>query len=211
MTTKLGLYNAALRMIGERQLVSLTESREPRRQLDTAWDDGAVDACLEAGLWNFAMRTVMLDYSPSIEPDFGYRRAFDKPTDFVRVASVCQDEFFKQPLLQYTDEVGFWFADLDTIFVQYVSNDASYGNDLSLWPETFKEFVQAHLASKIVMSLTQDKAKTAEVRDERKRLLKEALNKDAQANPTQFMPQGTWVSSRRSGSLRRDGGSRGQF
>ena len=131
-TTRLKLYNEALiTFLGERALGSLAENREPRRVLDAVWDNGAIDYCLEQGLWNFATRAQQITYSPSVEPPFGYRYAFTKPDDYVRTAAVCSDERFNCPLTQYADEGGFWFADLDTLYVKYVSDDDQYGYDLS--------------------------------------------------------------------------------
>jgi hypothetical protein len=123
--TKLTLYNDALLLCGERFLASLTEEREPRRLLDRAWDGGAVRACLEMGQWGFAMRTIQLDYDSGIQPDFGYARAFVKPTDWVLTSGLCSDEFFRSPLTRYTDEAGYWYSDLDTIYVRYVSDDVA--------------------------------------------------------------------------------------
>jgi hypothetical protein len=199
--TKLDLYNGALRILKERKLASLTENREPRRLLDDAWGDGstngAVRFCLEMGQWTFATRTVQIDYSPSVTPSFGYRYAFDRPTDVVRVAAVCQDEYFTTPLLEYVDERNYWYASLQTIYVKYVSNHASYGADLSLWPETFSQLVQAQLAREIAASLTQglDGVKVANAAwAEAKR---EPRSIDAMNKPTAFPPVGAWVSSRR--------------
>ncbi len=48
VTTKLQIFNGALRMCGERKLASLSEDRQPRRLLDDEWADGAVDYCLGA-------------------------------------------------------------------------------------------------------------------------------------------------------------------
>src|SRR5574343_760692 len=127
MATKISLYNNALLLLGERTLASLTESREVRRLLDKVWARPVVRECLEAGLWRFAMRTVELTYSPSVEPPFGYRYAFDRPSDLVRTAAVCQDEYLREPLLQYQIEGEYWYAELDTIYVRYVSDDDAYG------------------------------------------------------------------------------------
>ena len=80
MTTQLDLYNGALLQVGERFLASLTEQREPRRLLDQVWAANGVKTCLEEGQWPFAMRTVQVDYDPSITPTFGYARVFQKPT-----------------------------------------------------------------------------------------------------------------------------------
>lgn len=208
--SRLNLYNSALNHCGERKISSLSESVESRRVLDSAWDEGAVDYCLEAGLWKFAMRTVQIDYSPSVEPDFGYSRAFDKPTDFIRTAAVCSDEFFKVPLLEYVDEAGFWFTDLDTIYVRYISNDSAYGGDYSLWTQTFARYVAAHLASQAITKLSQDEAKWKKVEFIKDQALKDALSRDAQADPTKFPPQGSWVNARGRGR-RRDGGNRGSL
>ena len=73
MTTQLTLYNNALHLIGERKLSSLSENRECRRLLDTVWDRPAIDDCLERGQWNFAIRSVHIDHSPSVEPAFPCR------------------------------------------------------------------------------------------------------------------------------------------
>lgn len=202
--TKLGLYNGALRILKERKLASLSENREPRRLLDDAYGDGstngAVRYCLEMGQWTFATRSVRVDYSPSVEPDFGHRYAFDQPDDMVRVAAVCADEFFTQPLLRYVDERRYWYASQPTIYVKYVSNDANYGADLSLWPESFVKVVEAYLAKEIAGSLTQgdDKVRFAEAMWDRAK--KEARSADAMNRPTAFPPPGSWVTSRRGNS-----------
>ncbi len=154
MTTQLTLYNDALLLCGERFLASLTEEREPRRLLDQVWSSGGVKACLELGQWNFAMCSIQIDYDPGMEPDFGYRRAFVKPDDWVLTSGVCSDEFFRCPLLRYWDEANYWYSDLDTIYVRYVSNDVAYGMNLNHWPQTFAEVVEAHFAAKIIKKLS---------------------------------------------------------
>lgn len=157
------------------------------------------------------MRTVMLDYDPSIEPEFGYRRAFAKPTDWCLTSAVASDEFFQSPLLQYNDESGYWYSDLDVLYVRFISDDAAYGNDLSLWTAKFTEFAAAHFASKIVLKLTGDAKKVEYLGDPRsglrKRKLDEASSADAMADPPKFIPRGFWSRARR-GQRNRDRGNR---
>lgn len=209
MTTKLSVYNGALRLCKERRLASLSEQREPRRLLDDAYGDitttGVVRFCLQSGQWTFATRAQMLDYTPSVEPDFGYRRAFNKPIDYVRTTAICEDEFFKQPLLEYADEREYWYSDLDTIYIKYVSDDPSYGGDLSLWPESFVHLVEASLAMEICGSLTG--ADSEFVARMYKKAKSDAMSQDAMAKPTVMLPPGNWVTSRRLG-WNRDRGSR---
>ena len=197
MTTKLLLYNGALTKLGERRLSSLSESREPRRALDGVYDDAFVNKVLIAGLWNFATRSVEADYSASVTPDFGFLRAYDKPTDFIRTVAVCSDEYFQSPLLAYSDEGEYWFCDLDTIYVRYVSNDSNYGGDLSLWPDNFSEYAQLALAEKVCMRLTGSKATHDEIRIDMKKALTAAKSTDAMADPTKFLPSGSWARARK--------------
>lgn len=203
MATQLGIWNGALRLLGERKLASLTENREPRRLLDAVWSGGAVDYCLALGQWTFAMRTVMVDYSPSITPPFGYRYGFTQPDDMVKVAAVCSDEYFTQPLLRYADERRHWYADLQTIYVKYVSNHAQYGGDLALWPEAFSKVVEAYLAKEICENLTQSESKLERVERDFERTLTSARSLDAMNKPTQFMPVGSWEAARYGNRQRR--------
>lgn len=207
--SQIRIYNEALRLCGERNLSALTEDREPRRLLDQVWDNDGVRCCLEMGQWKFAMRTMELTYNPSVEPPFGYVRSFNKPTDLVRTAAVCSDEFFNNPLLQYAEEAGFWFCDLDLLYVRYVSDDAAYGGDYSLWPATFTRFVGAYFALEIVLKLSGDEKKWKVVNALYTERMKQAMSKDAMQDPTKFPPVGSWVRARSGGGGgRQDGGSR---
>jgi hypothetical protein len=211
-TTKLRIYNGALAIIGERALGSVSEQRKSRRELDLVWDDGGVDECLEAGQWYFAMRSTRITYDPSITPDWGYKRVFEVPEDHIRTCAVCQDEMLNTPLLSYREEAGFWYSELDTIYVRYVSNDATFGMDMSLWPGTFVEYVKGHFAARAALPITQDKGKVALADAYRSRALANAKSKGAMADPTTFPAEGAWTASRRGRSWSwPDRGNRGRL
>ena len=207
---QLVIYNKALHIIGERSLASLTENREPRRVLDDIWDSGnMLKYVLEEGLWKFSLRTSKMIADPAITPTFGYPYAFQQPTDFIRVAQVCSDEFFNIPLTSYAFEAGVFYSNIqDGVFLQYVSNDVSYGLNAALWPETFKEYLGAWMAARSAARLNKDKEKEAFALLEK--IKNNALSKNALQGPTQFTPQGSWVSARYGGS-NRDRGNRGSF
>jgi hypothetical protein len=209
MTTKLDLYRGAARALGERRIESLTENSPMRRELDDAWSNDAVKLCLSTGLWNFAMRAVKLDYSPSVEPEFGFRRAFDKPTDWVRTAGFGTGENFRGLPDGYNDEGGFWLSDSDEIYVRYISDDTSYGQDYSLWPANFTVYAQHWLALQVCERITQSEEKYQKIERVMLRLYSKAANTDAMDEPTRSLPSGSWVTARLSGSSwNRDLGSR---
>lgn len=211
MPSQLSIYNGALRMCGERKLASLTENQHGRHLLDDEWADGAVDYVLGCGQWKFAKRTVEIASSASITPDFGYQKAFPIPTDLLRTTALCSDPYQQVPLLAYTTEQSYWFADVEPLYVSYISNDASYGGDMSLWPPEFVLFLQAYLASKIIETLTQDEKKWQRVFKLTEKYRKDAASSDAMEGPTAFPPVGSWVAARLRGGGHRDRGSRGQL
>ena len=221
MTDRLRIYNGALLLCGERALSTLSDNVEPRHLLDLVWNDEGVRYCLEQGQWHFAMRTSQLDYNPSIEPDFGFARAFDKPDDWVATSGVFEDGHMQDPLTQYADEVNYWFSDRDVIYVRYVSDGTSFGLDLAKWPSTFTDYVKAYFAGRIIHKLPGGAERREFLlgpagREDKgyvNRCLLIAKNKAAMALPATFPNRGTWAAARHSaiqGSWR-DGGNTGRL
>lgn len=197
MTTQLELYNGALLELGERRLTALTDETESRRALDDVWNDGKIkDYLLSQGLWNWAMRTTEITFSPSITPGFGYQFAFDKPVDWIRTAGISADEYFNIPLNAYYDEQQFWFSDYETIYVRYVSKDEEFGYDMSQWPSSFNRWVEVYLASRIARRVTGSADVAREMFQLQQRMLVEARSRDAMNEANGTVPSGSWVRSR---------------
>ena len=194
MTTQLSIYNDALAILGERRLVATTDPTEPRRVLDDLWAN-APKACLEQGHWKFAQVQAKLTYSVTEVPTIGLRRAFAKPANYVRLSALCADEWFVSPVSQYSDRAGFWYADLDNIYVRYVSDHASYGGDLTQWPESFTLYVAHYLAWRAATRISSTADRRVIAADMREAKLN-ALAKDAVLGPTQFLPSGGWAGTR---------------
>jgi hypothetical protein len=121
---------------------------------------------------------------------------FDKPGDWVRTAYVCLDEDFRIPETDYADENGAWWANLDTLYIKYVSKDASYGYDLSLWPQSVVYYAEALMARKACKRLTQSDSDEDILFKKVKKFKAEARALDAMEGPTKFTPRGSWTSSR---------------
>jgi hypothetical protein len=199
MTTKVILYNRALRMLGQRALSSISAIHEHRFLLDTEYDNEAVKYCLEQGFWPHARRVSKIEYTSDVEPTFGLRRAFTKPSDFVRLIEMSGDEHFSAPLTDYSDDPNYWFANIETIYVGYVSDDSAYGLDLTIWPPTFVWMVAAFLAKQIGPTMPEvDQRMVAKAENMYESLASDALSKAAMNGPIQFQPVGSWRRSRRS-------------
>lgn len=204
MATRLEIYNGALLECESRLIANLEVNEEARRLLDYVWNSGGVKACLERGQWKFATRASMLNPETAVDPQFGYPNAFAKPADWVTTSAVCQDEYFRVPCLRYSDEVGYWFADITPIYVKYVSSADGYGMNLANWPASFTEYVKAYFAGKVAGKICQDRAVVTkllgpDLSGDRRGMVAERLltakNRDAWAGPTTFPAQGLWTRS----------------
>ncbi len=211
---RLALYNGALRIIRETKLAAIDEEREPRRILDDAWTGlgtgGAIKACLEMGIWHFAKRTVRITYNPSITPSFGYRYAYDKPEDYVRLVEMCSDEHFNTPITAYRENGPYWFSDVEPLYVSYVSIDDAWGLDPTLWPESFRFVVEAYLAKEVALGLTVSDSIRDRAEAQLESMLSKAKGLGAMGQPTRFAPASSWETAR-GGHGQRDGGNRGRL
>lgn len=196
MTDQLSLYNKALLYCSEAPATSLSEESVAKRVMDQIWNDGAVRHILEQGLWNVALRTLEVAYDSGVEPPFAYRRAFEQPTDLVRINALCSDEYLNEPLIRYLDEAGYWYADIDRIYVSYVSDDAAFGGDLSRWPESLAEAGARWMASLAAHAFNKAETQIARMEAAADRAFAYARNRDAMNQPTRFLPPGRWARSR---------------
>lgn len=196
MATKLGVYNNALLYCGEAALAILEEESEPRRLLDTVWDNQGVNRCLEEGEWKFATRAAKLDSDPTQETEDGYRYVFQIPSDFVTSVQISNDEYHRVPLLDFVNESGYLFAEIDPIYLRWVSDGLEHGMNLSVWPPSFADYVSAYLASKICNRITSDKDIRRQVVEILRSCKYDAVSSNAKLDPTKFPPPGSWNVSR---------------
>jgi hypothetical protein len=194
--SQLSLYNGALRIIKNRRLSTITDDVEERYLLDDVYEE-ALGWCLEQGLWNFALRAVLLEASTDVVPEFGWVYAFEKPSDFVRLNAIGGNEYMDPTLEQYVDEGGYWLADVNPLYVSFISNNSSYGGDTSKWPRTYELFVQHELAWRVAPHLTaMPTEQLGQLQDLRDRAMKDARSKDALNQPAMRPPPGRLVQSR---------------
>lgn len=202
---KLSIYNGALRRLGSRRLASLTENRKPRRVLDDVWGaDAAVKLALEKGEWNFAIRTVKMDYSTSVVPEFGYKRVFSKPADFCRLATLSTSEYFTNVLVDtdYKDEAGYWLTDNDVLYARFVSSGDDFGMDSSKWTESFKEFLEAYLAWDACEAITNSTSKRDRQERDMMKALSSAKSADGMSEGVKFLRRGSWSTARSGNRVR---------
>lgn len=168
--TKLILYQRALRMLGHRELSIVSEAVEARRLLDGAYDANLIQFALGRGFWRFASKTEVLTSSGT--ETFGHGLTYTKPTNYVRLIEMSGDEHFRTPMTRdlfhtnpatsFREDQVLFYASIGTIYLRYVSDSASYGADLTIWPESFSQWFSALLAVRTAYAITKN-VKVAEL------------------------------------------------
>lgn len=188
MVTKLQIYNRALYMLGERRIVSLTSNREARRLLDSMYDE--VKAyCLEQGMWFWAMRTVLASATALPSINYGFKNAFQRPTDVIHTYFASIHISMKDPLTHFLDDGNTYFSDSATTYIRYTSDDNAWGNDLSRWSWTFAKYMAAELAASIAFQLTKNMELTEKIMGLAKMLLIEARVLDSPISKLGVLPR----------------------
>lgn len=195
MATQLGLYNAALSHLGEAALTTVADAVESRRVLDIYYTD-FLQEMLMLGFWKFAIRSVRIAADLLITPNFGYKNAFSRPIDYVRIYDLSASESFHPPLRDWIDESQGWFSHANPIYVRYVSNDPAYGTNIAIFPARYRVAFEWGLAAKAAQRITQGDTKTKRAEDKFGQTLGIALAFDAMLEPPKDPPQGSWVTDR---------------
>jgi hypothetical protein len=195
MATKLNIYKGALRLLGPTQLSSLTDARPERYALDDAWDD-AVEYMLAQGMWNFAIRAVELSVDADSDPRFGYDYVFSHPTDWVRTVAISDEPTFQSTFENYADENDYWYANVDTLYLRYVSNDELYGLNLENWRQPFAKAMEAWLAFESGLPISGDRGNRNDMMGLFKERLARAKILDAVDERVQWKKPGRWTRAR---------------
>jgi hypothetical protein len=195
MGSKLEIFRGAARLLGDGTVASLSEQNNKRLAFEEAWTS-TVNSMLEKAFWNFALRDVALDADTDREPLFGWDAIFTKPDDWVRTAAISDQPDYRYGFEDFQDRPGVWYANVPTLYVSYVSDAPEYGWNIGAWRQSFCEALEAYLAFKCGLPISNDKSNRNDLWVLFKSLLSEAKSKDALDEAVQRPPAGRLVRAR---------------
>lgn len=194
------IYNDALLILGLDEITSNSDDSNRRTKLDRTLDSRLVESVLEDTGWTFGLESTKSQYDPSLEPGWGYTRVHQKNPSIHRLNGMYQDEYMRVPLKFYKDEGDYFYCDLDTIYVEYVST--SWLTTPGAWPASFARLIAARMAKDAAMSLREEGADPSMAEMEYSKRLKSAKSNDAISAPPRVIASGNWVKSRWRGTNR---------
>ena len=178
MGDKLTIFRGAARLLGDGSIASLSEMNNKRLALEEAWTP-SVNFMLEQAFWNFALRDVSLDADTDLEPLFSWDNSFSKPSNWIQTTAISDQPDYRYGFEDFQDRPGVWYANVATLYVSYVSDEAEYGWNIGAWRQSFCKALEAYLAFECGLPISNDKSNRNDLWTLYKSRLSAAKSKDA--------------------------------
>ncbi len=182
------ICNLALTQLGQEDITSLTDDTKEARACNSNYPS-ARDVVLRAHRWNCASKRATLS-ELSDAPTWGFTKAFQIPSDFIRFASLDDLDFIYR--IEGGDDGRVIVTDESTVNLLYIYR-------LELVPhmdELLKECIAARLAAEIAYKLTRDQSIRRDQYQIYKDKLSEAMFTDSLEAPVDQLTDNTFIDAR---------------
>jgi hypothetical protein len=156
-TTKIGIINRGLQLLGQPSISSLNENSRSARSMIRAYDSIFL-AEVEANTWNFTIRRASLAADPT-PPIFGKPRYYPLPGDFLYLAP--EETTYYNPSRRdyqievFNNQLCIVSQETEPLPIRYVSSNITE----SLFSATFAEVMAYALAAATCEEITNSNAK----------------------------------------------------
>lgn len=199
-SSQIQICNRALQKLGVSiPIVNLTDNNANARAMSTAWLP-VVEAELRRRRWRFSILRQNLALLSSAPANGVYGNMFQLPSDCLRILNVGdwwpgQDisDYRGRTTAEYSVENNIILTNYGApLSLRYVSRVLNTGQ----WDSAFAEAISARLALETCEQITQSVEKRKLAAAEYKQAILEATKANALENPSEFMADDSWVTSR---------------
>lgn len=161
MPSQVAIINKALRMIGQSEILSLSDGSASAARCDRAWSI-IVDEVLRMHPWSHAMEWASLARLTT-SPPFGFQYAYALPSNCVRIVDIRSHGDLRRMPLHFEVVGTSIYTDAKPALARYVVRDSNY----EFWPADFCEAIACKLAADISIPLSRDGGQIMKVMLER--------------------------------------------
>jgi hypothetical protein len=203
MANRTAVMNRALIKLGRERIADETEESEPARVMASIFDDLA-RTTLRSQIWSFAKARASLA-ALSTAPAFGWVRAFQLPSDFLRVVQVNDywdfalfREATQEEVVPFEIEGRTLLTDFAApLKLRYIRDVSS---EVETWDASFVEAFSCRLASEACETLTKGSGTKKQIlMKEYEDALREAKRCNAIELPPVPVADGSWLTARFAG------------
>lgn len=184
MSIDINTVNRALLKLGVNAISSPDEESARAETVRNIYSD-CVDYLFSQYDFYFAQKQVSLAQLDE-KPVFGYSKIYKLPNDFLRLVEVA-------PGVKYQIIGNKIYSNCDKLSIRYV-----YKNyDPSTYSPLFKELLTVRLAFELSPYIKEDRMFTQQMYNEEIDKINNVANRESMQNDDEFMPEDSWVYSRR--------------
>lgn len=190
LTTKIGICNRALQLLGMPTIASITENSRGAKAIIRAYDS-VFQAELRSNTWRFSIKRANLvaDANPVL---FGKRQSYTLPGDFLFLAPEETTRRNPRPRDWEIEGQAIISDDPSPINVRYVSTNITE----SMFDALFAEAFSASLAMAVCEELTNSNTKKTDARQYYGELISQARKRGAMENAPQRAPTCSFITVR---------------
>lgn len=189
MASIVGLCNRALVAIGAETITAITDGGNNANACNEVYED-ARDEMLRAHPWNFAVARAKLGRLAEA-PAFGFRYAYQLPSDWLRTISVHGDEA-GVATVRHKHEGRAIHSDAADIYLRYIRRIT----DVNMMDAMFRTALSIRIALDVVDRVAHSESKVARVAKQFEQALRAAKSVDSQEDQPDEIPAGSWIAAR---------------
>lgn len=178
MPTKLGIWNRALRKIGERRLSGVDEDSVNGRMIRDMYEDSK-NTILEMHSWKFARKEQNLPLN-STGPIEGYANSFKLPADCIKIIYFNNTYPNDRQVIPFTVVGRNIHTDESVVKITYLSNSVEEGK----FSNGFAECLSTYMAATHAFERTKSQPLMDRLYSQFDRQLKQAKRDDASSDMT---------------------------
>ncbi len=189
-TTKIGIINRALQLLGSQQISSLSENTRGAKEMLRAYDSIFL-AALRENTWNFSIKRASIA-ADATAPIFGKRRYFPLPGDYLMLAP--EEPTYCSPRNRDWNIEGSNVVSSDDspLLVRYISSNITESAFDVLFAEAFAHM----LALATCEVLTNSNTKKAGIEQDLDNILNRAKKRNSIENTPVKVPTVSWIAVR---------------
>lgn len=193
MPDETDIVNVAMRRIGAKRIVSLSDGSTPANAANDIYTE-VRDSLLRSNPWNFATKRLKLAQS-STTPVFAFDFGYPLPSDWIRTVSVHDNDAGHSTILYKMEQINGQNSIVTSrseVWLRYVSRIT----DPNLMTADFREALIFTLARDLSIPLASSNSLELRMSVKADRAIARARSSDAMGSFPERRPRGSWASSR---------------
>lgn len=183
--SSVSICNAALTMLGEDRIISLSEDSEAARKCNTLYDETRLEV-LGGYPWRSARKRARLARLTA-SPDYEFEYAYALPNDYLRLFRFGEEG----ETAEFQIEGRSLLTDLEEVYILYVADV----EDVSSFEEPLRQAITFRLASKLAYAVSASTSLQQSMQAEYERIVRAARSVNSRGGTPRRFQRTNWIAA----------------